>query len=862
MFRLTWLLTAKSLRLRFWRFVLSGFGILIGVAGMFSIAIANQNALQSITELFQGTSGNAKLSIVTAGTEGNGFPERILISSASVPGVASTIPLIKIQTSIAGIREESEIGLGLFGLNTGGLQVYGIDPILDQQARDYQVIEGRFIESADRTREIVLVKDYAEDNEIRVGQWIGLATPAGIERVKVVGLMSKEGPARENNGAFGVLPLMAAQEMYQRVGSLDRIDILTAEQELSREDLEDLRGRLQARIGEQVSVIYPASQGQRMTQMLQNYQIGLNFISGIALFVGAFLIYNAFAMTVVERTREFGMLRSIGMTKNQIMSQVMIEATLIGSIGSLLGIVAGFLLANGLTRLMANVINQPLTLTEIPLKEAVFNGSIGLGVTLIAASIPAWQAGRISPMEALRVKSKSSGGWVIRKGWIIGILLLAASTAILIWNPFPYDVQFRMGSVTVFGLLTGATLLIPVLLTGWEYISRPFIKLLYGASGTLGSRNIQRSILRTTLTVAVLMVGSVMIITTRGMTDSFEGDLSSWSEAYIGGDIYIGSSNPMRNDIGDIIKSVKGVESVSAVRYFPVTWQPPEGETQQLSFMAYNPIAYSNVASYIFSDKKAETESVVSQLANGNAILLSSVLSEKSGLTTGDTVRLRTRSGWRSFTIAGVVVDFYNQGMAIQGTLNDMQRHFRIDDITTYIVKVENGEEISMIRDRIDNLYSERYHLVLESNESLKNRIKSLLEQSSSTFDIMILLAIVVGALGVLNTLLMNVMERIREIGMLRAIGMLRSQIVQMILAEAGLMGLLGGILGLATGVILARVLFLGMTTMSGYQLTFVLANDALIITIIVAYVVSQIAAIIPSWSSANLKILEAIHHE
>ena len=99
-------------------------------------------------------------------------------------------------------------------------------------------------------------------------------------------------------------------------------------------------------------------------------------------------------------------------------------------------------------------------------------------------------------------------------------------------------------------------------------------------------------------------------------------------------------------------------------------------------------------------------------------------------------------------------------------------------------------------------------------------------------------------------------------IGMLRAIGMLRSQIVKMILAEAGLMGFLGGILGLATGVILARVLFLGMTTMSGYQLTFVLANDALIITIIVAYIVSQFAAIIPSWRGSNLRILEAIHHE
>jgi putative ABC transport system permease protein len=318
----------------------------------------------------------------------------------------------------------------------------------------------------------------------------------------------------------------------------------------------------------------------------------------------------------------------------------------------------------------------------------------------------------------------------------------------------------------------------------------------------------------------------------------------------------------MRDDISGLIKSVQGVKAVSAVRYFNVNWQPPDGEPQPVSFMSYNPTEYIQVASYIFAEEDTNPEYVISRLKKGDAILLSSVLSEKTGLKTGQSAQLRTRSGWRPFEIAGVVVDFYNQGMVIQGTWYDMQRYFRINDATTFVVKVEKGDEIEIVHDRIDTLYGERYQLTLESNTSIKNRVTTLMEQSSSTFDIMTILAVVVGALGVLNTLLMNVMERTKEIGMLRAIGMSRWQVVRMVLAEAGLMGFLGGILGLVTGIILARVLFIGMTTMSGYNLTFVLASDALLITVIVAFVVSQLASIIPSWHAAGIRILDAIHHE
>ena len=138
----------------------------------------------------------------------------------------------------------------------------------------------------------------------------------------------------------------------------------------------------------------------------------------------------------------------------------------------------------------------------------------------------------------------------------------------------------------------------------------------------------------------------------------------------------------------------------------------------------------------------------------------------------------------------------------------------------------------------------------------------TLMDQAFSMFDVMALISIVVGSLGVVNTLTMSVIERTQEIGMLRAIGMTRAQIVRMVLSEAGLLGVIGGVLGLGTGIVLARILFIGMTTMSGYKLTFVLPPEGIALSLVAAILISQVAAIFPARRAAGVRILEAVHYE
>ena len=860
--RLFRLLTLRSMVSRTLRFALSTFGIVLGVAGMLSIRATNQTALNSILSLFESTSGRAKLTISNAGTDESGFSEKTLEDVNGFPGVLVADPLVIENTDLADKEATDQLDISFFGASGGGLLLHGVIPSVELQTRDYTLKEGQFLSDDLEKREIVLVESFAEDEDIQVDEIIKIITPNGTKELKVVGLVAREGPGKTNNGSFGIIPLKTAQELFNRSNDLDQIDIVPVNSNPSTEELSQLRITLQQQLGDDYAVTYPSGQGERMTQMLQNYQIGLNFMSGVALFVGAFLIYNAFAMTVIERTREFGMLRTIGMTRRQVISQVLVEAGFLGLLGSVLGVGLGIWLARGLTSLMETLMNQELGVVQVTTSDMLFSMSIGVGVTFLAALIPALQAGRISPIEALRVRGKSQEGWLIRYGWTLGILFLGGSIALLIINPFPYDVQFRLGSAAVFGLFTGATLLIPITVGIWELISRPVMKLLYGSSGSLGSRNVQRSRLRTTLTVAALMVGVAMVIMVRGMTESFAVDLRTWIQAYLGGDIYVTSTVRMRSDLERRLKSVDGVLEVAPLRYFEVDWETPTGDTETINFMAFDVAAYSRVTNFVFSGEQVDPQRAIERLSAGRAVFVSTVLAERYNLSPGETISLKTRRGLKDFEIAGVVVDFYNQGMVVQGSWEDMRRYFNIRDANTLLVKVNENSAASSVQDSIDGKYGDRYHLMLISNEMIRDQVLTLMDQAFSMFDVMALLSIVVGSLGVINTLTMSVIERTREIGMLRAIGTTRWQIVRMVLAEAMLMGVIGGVLGLATGVVLARILFIGMTTMSGYRLTFILPPESIITSGIIALVVSQLAAIAPAIRAARTRILEAVHYE
>lgn len=874
------LLALRSLRLRLSRTLLTTGAVTLGVAVILATNIAILSTETSILRLFNDASGKADLIVISANTTRPGFSEQVLRRITSAANVAAAVPSIEVQTqpvdakggdnqpppdaasSSTGVSIESSSDYFLY--DKSRLLIWGIDPLLDPLAREYKISAGRFLSEAENGYEVVLVEDYAKANEINLGDDLHITTPGGSEYLRVVGLMSKEGAGRVNSGDFGIMHLSAAQYLFNRADELDQVDVVVASGVASGAGLDALKASLQDRLGDVYSVTYPASKSRRVIQMIETYSLGLSLFSSVTLFVGMFLIYNVLAMTVAERTREIGMLRAVGMLRNQVALQTLTEAAVIGVVGSILGILAGMLLARGLIWLAGLMFQLPQSMeaAEAPIASVITGLLVGILVTLLAAGIPAWQASRISPLEALRVRGRPSRSWLMRRGWVISLPLIGLAFAVLFVLPLPPTVRYSLGQIAVFLLLGAAALLIPTSLSAWQRLTRPLVRRIYGNEGALGVANLERARLRSTLTAAALMICIAMMVGIRGLSDAFLHDIQEWVNSYIGGDLYVYATVPMRTDLQKRLESVDGVAAATPVRYVTTQLLRPEGDSQDVTFTAIEPLSHGRVTSLAFTDTSISPEALLAQLAEGDYVFLSSVLADRYELKRGDVVQLETKRGTHEFIVAGVVVDFTGQGYALYGSWKDLRRYFGIDDATVFYVRVAPGQDVKATQDRIDTLYGARRHLTIQSNEVLK---KGILRENAvvfAMFDILAMIAVIVAAFGVVNTLMVNILERTRELGSLRSIGMTKRQVAKMILAEAAMLGGIGGIFGIILGLFLERIFLMGASEVSGLEVQFAIPYKGILLGLLLAMFVSQVAALWPVRHAVRLRIVDAIQYE
>jgi putative ABC transport system permease protein len=860
-------LALRNLGSRALRTLLTATGIVLGVAVVFAVSITNESTLASIRRIFDGASGRSDLVVTSSSLMGDPFDAGALVRLRRLNGVQLAVPGVSGRTLLAADAAEWGLAVSVGGTRTANdLLLFGIDPGLDQEVRDYELVDGTFLPNRPDAYAALLVKDYADDKDLSVGKDVTILTPAGQESLRVVGLIRKVGVGLQNNGAVAVLPLVTAQNLLELGSDLTQIDLLVAPSIAnSPRELEAMKTQLSRELGAGYQVVYPAARGQVVARMLASYQIGLSFFSAVALFVGAFLIYNTFTMTVVERTREIGMLRTLGATRSQITGLIIAEAALLGVLGSLLGLGFGVALSRGLSRSMAAVTVTEITETAIPLDGLLMALLVGLGVTLASALLPAWRARSISPLEALRISARAQGNPLGRYGWLFGGVLMIAAYLTLYRIPFRPEVQGAIGMVSVFVLLLGATLVVPVTLGVAEFVLRPALAAVYGAEGRLGASNIERARARTALTVAALMVGIAMVIGIQAMTASFKLDINNWVQTAIGGDLYVRSPIPMRAEFGQRLLSDPAVTAVSAVTYHRARHTGTGGAsnvTDSILFVGIDPATYGQVASFVFENTGEDTATALATLAQGDALLISTTLADRFDLSAGDTFTLETRRGQRDFRVAGVVVDFSSQGYVVNGSRADLARYYGLGKVDQFIVALKPGLDPAVEAKRIGERYGRRQHIAVETAADFRNKVSRLASDAFALFDVLGLIGVIIAALGVVNTLMMNVFERQREIGGLRSLGMTQGQVARMVLAESGAMGVIGGAFGTVFGFFLARVFLLGVQEIGGYTVTYHPSYTALAIGWGIALAVSQAAALYPAWKAARVRIIEAIQHE
>ncbi|MGB9669501.1 MAG: ABC transporter permease, partial [Anaerolineales bacterium] len=390
------------------RALLTTLGVLLGVAVIVAIQVTNQTTIDSLRAVFNRAAGSANLLVIPSlnqsgerTTSQNQTSNKLYSTSPytvksdlipilkSVPGVEVVAPSIQARTLLTDEIDNWKISININGVASGNFFIlYGIDPSLDPQVRVYDLAQGE-MPKADRY-EIVIPQKYAEDKHLRLGNNIFLLTPNGVMRLKISGLLADQGVALINNGVVGFAPLKVLKDQFGYQDNLDEIAIKVNPQISERpSQLEQLKRYIQQKIGNRGDVVYPEARGEVVGQMLATYQLGLSLFAIIAIFVGAYLVYNTFSMTVTERIHDIGMLRAIGMSRKQVLLIILLESLLISSIGIIVGIPLGLFLAKGLIILTNNIIapnSASIALTWQTLLEALF---VGLGVALLSALQPA-----------------------------------------------------------------------------------------------------------------------------------------------------------------------------------------------------------------------------------------------------------------------------------------------------------------------------------------------------------------------------------------------------------------------------------------------------------------------------------------
>lgn len=859
------MLVLRNLHSRWVRTLLTTLGIVVGVAAMVAVNATNSSTLGSINRFFDEAAGKADLLVVSS-FSGEQFSEEILQLVRRMPEIEAVAPGVVGVTVPAHQLGQWERNFGAGGTIRPGTDFWllGRDPEADQSLHELTLVAGRLLLPGETRYSLVLTEEYAADQGVEIGEDFSIVTPEqGVVSLRLVGLIAKEGIGISNEGVIGLAPLEVVQDLFGMGGQLGQLELIANEAVAgSAAELEQLRLVIQERIGSELRVQYPATRGQLVAESLESYQRGLDFFSVVSLFVGSFLIYNAFAMTVVERTREIGMLRAIGATRAQVMRLVLGEATLLGVVGSVAGVGAGLLLARGLvisvSRFSGQTIEQ-VSATPETMMQAVI---VGVAVTLIAALFPAWQASRISPMQALRVQ-----GTVDETRWFVVGLKFGPLTLLVAWLifyhvPIRSDIVFQVGSNTIFLMMLGATLCIPLIAAPIERVVRPLIILVFGNEGRLGSGNVNRARGRTTLTVAALMVGISMVVGISGLTSSFESDIQSWVDTALGGDLLVRSPLRMNLEVESRLLALEEVAAVTRSRYVGTRLLFESGEDENAVFVAIDPATYMRVSGLRVQEGPEPAE-VMRQLSGGDAVIVGADVANQFGIEIGHQVMLETKRGLRPFEVVAIVIDFSGgETTTVTGVWRDLRRYFGINDVSTYFVRMQPGTSLEVIRSRIEDDAGRGQSLSVESKQEFEQKVKDLSAQAFGLFDVLGLIGLVVATLGVINTMLMNVMERTRELGGLRSLGMERRQVRRMILAEAATMGFIGAVFGVAFGAILADVFVLGLESIGGFVLTSRVPYQAMFSSFFATFLVALLAAWYPARKASRVNIISAIKHE
>jgi putative ABC transport system permease protein len=869
MFSLYRTLSLRYFRLRWARTLLVVFSIALGIATWVTTGALNKSLEKAIRQSATPLAGLADLYVSQSD---RGVKQELAKQVGQVPGVESVRPILIIQN----------------------LQL----PDLDRQAASLVATDFTALKKdespwglkvSDRAGERYLQALLSGHRPALVGRELANALPPGskqfhiraggkIHKLMQVGVVDAEGPASTLAGHIVYMDSTAAAAMLGQPGIVTRLDV-TVE---PGAETEEVRRNIQAKLGDQAQVNTPEALDKRVRSVLLGLEIGFSLCGAGALVVGMFLVYNSLAVSVAERRHDIGILRAVGATRDQIRWLFLGEAVVLGLAGTVLGVPMGLGLAEFSLGPMQNVLRDiflPMNIHHLEyseLKLTIVGAMIaGLTTSLLAALVPSTQAASEEPADAVRRVPPSPG-------FIFRLLQVGASVALIgagllglvLKNQLPPRVGTYAALVLVF---PGALLLTPRLTALAARLLHPLTRRLFGIQSRLAADNLIRAPGRTGLVIGALAAGVALMLQTSGVIKSNEAAVEGWVEETIRADLFVTSGGPLsangqnqkmreevrqrlRRELGDM----PGLHIVAA-RFRYIDWQTNGQDT--LMF-----VVPMDAETYYRANKERGGRvphlELFRRLAEEpNTAVVSENFVHMNGLGVGDTIHLPSDHGTVPLRIIGTMVDYsWNQGTVFidrQQSLDGFNDQ-RADVFDVYLPPDMDEASKEALRAKVaQSSLATEHDLNILTRSELHERILDLIRRLYGLAYTQELVVGIVAALGVVAALLISVLQRRRELGLLRAVGATQDQVLRSVLAEAVLMGLIGTLVGLVVGVpfewyVVRAVIY----EEAGFQFPVVYPWLAAGVIAGLAMICATLAGLGPALHAVRLRIAEAIAYE
>jgi putative ABC transport system permease protein len=833
----------RSLVARRGRTTLSIVGIGLGVGVLFASLATDAGIEASVGRTVRDLVGRADLRV--ASFQDRGLSTETVAAIREAPGVVVAAPVLERRTYLEPATDDPNDF-------PQPITVIGVEPAQEVKIRDLPLAAGRPLAGPEEFKALITQRLAAQDR-LQVGSdLVFQAGAVGPVSLEVVGIVEGNGPFVGSSGRTAIVPLRTAQRLLSEDG-VSRVDIVVGEGATPAE----VTTALELAITSEPYVL--SSPGQLATSLRQStadFRATTALIAALALFVGAFLIFNTLAMTVTERIRELGLLRAAGATRRQIREFVLLQAIALGICGSLIGLLVGLVLAELMARYVQSIGSIPFERVEVSSGPVLLTATIGLFVTLAASLEPARRAGSIPPIEALKSRLVPAAARRAQLRWLVGVLVTVGIGGLLFW-PREAGLAGVARGVVVFALLLGVVLVSPYLLGPLARLAGvPFARALR-LEERLARAALARDRSRTALTVGALTIGLAMVVAIGGVAGQSRAAAGAWLADVIPGDELVTSIRPIdpleEAQTAEDLAAVDGVERVSPIATFEVAH---EGFRRDAAAVVGSDLLADGRLRLIHGDR----ETALPALDAGGATILPRTLAERLGLGVGNTLTLTIgRDRTLPLQVVGVAERTVpgRAGEAILVGWSDATESLGVAGADAFAIRYLPGREA----EARPKLEEQARLLALEPAplDRVAGAVDAALGRVFGLFDALAIVAVIVAALGIVNTLTMNVLERVRELGVLRAAGMTTRQVRRTVVVEAGILGVVGSILGVATGLAAGAV----MVALSGGAATgSVVQWPSIVLAAALGVGLSMLAAWYPARLASRLAIVRAVQHE